>query len=90
MSNVLGLTTQVSYLRDLLLSHTASYIGLVGEDEETCPHEPLFANQYSLFNRAAKMSTSSCNKDASSCLQSVIRGRSVASTTQIKASVFSK
>ena len=79
-----------SYLSDLLIAHAATHILLIREDEKARTHEPLFSDQHVWTDHYRDGLTSSNSNDASSSLQSLMRSRSVASTTQIKASVFSK
>lgn len=80
----------VTYRANIILGHGARNIAFVLEDEQTCSREtlPWSADTCSIIH--VTLHTSSCNSPASSCRQSSIRSRSVASTTQMSVSVFSK
>ena len=78
-----------SYFPNLLVRHAATNICLIREDKQTGAHQTL--SRSVLLRRGLwKGPTSSSSNPASSSLQSSMRRRSVASTTHIKASVFSK
>ena len=76
-----------AYIANFVLGHGAGNIALVLEDEQACTRETLRCQSRSIHG---VVHTSSCSRPASSWRQSSIRSRSVASTTQMSVSVFSK
>lgn len=82
---------ELECLRDLFLAHATCHVGLVEKHQQTCTGQALalVSTRRFLLEWQTRL-TSSINKPFNSALQSSMRSRSVASTTQMSASVFSK